>query len=112
MTNAHQASDMKIKLFQAFSDQSRLSILNALKERPLRVNEITEATGLSQSSVFSHLEYLRSCNLVISQHQAGYAFYQLIDTRIAKLLDLTSELLSDVVKGMESCCSYDVSEQD
>ncbi|BAZ18190.1 hypothetical protein NIES4071_100750 (plasmid) [Calothrix sp. NIES-4071] len=32
MTSANQASDMKIKLFEAFSDQSRLSILNALKD--------------------------------------------------------------------------------
>ncbi len=103
-----QATDLKVKLFRGFSDSSRLSILNALRDRPLTVNEIVEATGLGQSNVSNHLSCLRCCDLVIRQQQGRYVYYQLSDARIAKLLDLADELLADVALGVDSCSRYDI----
>ena len=102
-----QATDLKVKLFRGFSDSSRLSILNALRDRPLTVNEIVEATGLGQSNVSNHLSCLRCCDLVVRQQQGRYVYYQLSDARIAKLLDLADELLADVAQGVDSCSRYD-----
>lgn len=103
-----QATDLKVKLFRGFSDSSRLSILNALRDRPLTVNEIVEATGLGQSNVSNHLSCLRCCDLVVRQQQGRYVYYQLSDARIAKLLDLADELLADVAQGVDSCSRYDI----
>ena len=102
-----QVTDLKVKLFRGFSDSSRLSILNALRDGPLTVNEIVEATGLTQSNVSNHLACLRCCDLVVRQQQGRYVYYQLSDARIAKLLDLADELLADVVLGIDSCNRYD-----
>ncbi|WP_193200025.1 ArsR/SmtB family transcription factor [Nostoc sp. MG11] len=74
------------------------------------VNEIVEATGLSQSNVSNHLNCLRCCNLVIRQQQGRFVYYQLSDQRIAKLLDLADELLGDVAKGVNECSRYDLDE--
>jgi DNA-binding transcriptional ArsR family regulator len=103
----NQATDLKVKLFRGFSDSSRLSILNALRDKPLTVNEIVEATGLTQSNVSNHLACLRCCDLVVRQQQGRYVYYQLSDARIAKLLDLADELLADVAQGVDSCSRYD-----
>lgn len=103
-----QATDLKVKLFRGFSDSSRLSILNALRDSPLTVNEIVEATGLTQSNVSNHLACLRCCDLVVRQQQGRYVYYQLSDARIAKLLDLADELLADVAQGVDSCTRYGV----
>jgi len=103
-----QATDLKVKLFRGFSDSSRLSILNALRDGPKKVNEIVEATGLTQSNVSNHLACLRCCDLVVRQQQGRYVYYQLRDERIAKLLDLADELLADVAMGVDSCTRYDV----
>ncbi|HEY9603890.1 MAG TPA: metalloregulator ArsR/SmtB family transcription factor [Allocoleopsis sp.] len=103
-----QATDLKVKLFRGFSDSSRLSILNALRDSPLTVNEIVEATGLGQSNVSNHLSCLRCCDLVVRQQQGRYVYYQLSDARIAKLLDLADELLADVALGVDSCSRYDI----
>ncbi|KAB8314366.1 winged helix-turn-helix transcriptional regulator [Tolypothrix campylonemoides VB511288] len=102
-----KATDLKVKLFRGFSDYSRMSILNALRSRPLTVNEIVEATGLSQSNVSNHLGCLRCCDLVVRQQQGRFVYYQLSDERIAQLLDLADELLADVAKGVNSCDRYD-----
>ncbi|MEI2578083.1 ArsR/SmtB family transcription factor [Scytonema sp. PRP1] len=101
-----KTTDLKVKLFRGFSDYSRMSILNALRSRPLTVNEIVEATGLSQSNVSNHLGCLRCCDLVVRQQQGRFVYYQLSDERIAHLLDLADELLADVAKGVNSCQSF------
>lgn len=107
-----QATDLKVKLFRGFSDSSRLSILNALRDGSLTVNEIVEATGLGQSNVSNHLSCLRCCDLVVRQQQGRYVYYQLSDPRIAKLLDLADELLADVALGVDSCNRYDTKPKD
>lgn len=101
-----KTTDLKIKLFRGFSDPSRLSILNALRKGSLTVNEIVEATGLSQSNASNHLACLRCCGLVISEKQGRYMYYQFSDARVAKLLDLADELLTDVAKGVKECDHY------
>ncbi|MUG93361.1 metalloregulator ArsR/SmtB family transcription factor [Scytonema sp. UIC 10036] len=100
-------TDLKVKLFRGFSDHSRMSILNALRSRPLTVNEIVEATGLNQSNVSNHLGCLRCCDLVVRQQQGRFVYYQLSDERIAQLLDLADELLANVAQGVNSCDRYD-----
>jgi ArsR family transcriptional regulator, cadmium/lead-responsive transcriptional repressor len=44
LTQAPQATALKAKLFRGFSDMSRLSILEALREGPLIVGVIVEKT--------------------------------------------------------------------
>lgn len=101
-----QAVTLKAKLFYGFSDMSRLSILEALRERPLNVGEIVERTGLSQSNVSNHLGCLRECGLVAREQQGRYAVYQLSDPRVATLLEMGDELLADVAKGIYECTRY------
>lgn len=98
--------NLKAKLFRGFADPSRLSILNALRDRPLTVNEIVEATGLSQPNVSNHLGCLRCCDLVVRSQQGRYVSYQLADARVAKFLELADELLADVAKGIYECTHY------
>lgn len=100
--------EMQAKLFRGFSDPSRLSILDALRECALTVTEIVEATGLTQSNVSNHLAYLRDCGLVIAEQEGRFVYYQLSDKRVAKLLNLADELLVDVAKGVYQCTRYNV----
>ncbi len=64
MTTKVRSVDLQAKLFRGFADPSRLSVLVALREGPLTVGEIVEATGLSQSNASNHLGCLRDCGLV------------------------------------------------
>ncbi len=100
--------ELKAKLFRGFSDTSRLSILEALRTKPLNVGEIVQATGLSQSNISNHLGCLRDCGLVTSEQQGRFTYYRLTDDRIANLLSLAEELLSDVAKGVYQCTRYEV----
>jgi ArsR family transcriptional regulator, cadmium/lead-responsive transcriptional repressor len=100
--------EIRAKLFRGFSDPSRLSILDALREGALTVTEIVEATGLTQSNVSNHLACLRDCGLVVTEQAGRFVYYQLSDKRVGKLLNLADELLAEVAKGVYECTRYNV----
>jgi DNA-binding transcriptional ArsR family regulator len=102
--------ELKAKLFRGFSDTSRLSILEALRDKSLNVGEIVQVTRLSQSNISNHLGCLRDCGLVMSEQRGRFTYYRLVDDRIDSLLRLAEELLSDVAKGVYQCTRYEVKE--
>lgn len=107
LTPTLHATALKAKLFRGFSDMSRLSILEVLRDGPLTVGSIVEKTGLSQSNVSNHLRCLSDCDLVVSTPQGRYTLYQLSDPRVAVLLGMADELLSDVARGIYECTRYE-----
>jgi len=102
--------EIQAKLFRGFSDPSRLSILDALREGALTVSEIVETTGLSQSNVSNHLGCLRDCGLVTAEQKGRFVYYELSDERVGQLLMLADQLLADVAKGVYECTRYNVKE--
>ncbi len=108
MTASAQAVDLQAKLFRGFSDPSRLAILDALRDGPLTVSEIVQATSLTQSNVSNHLGCLRDCGLVTAKSEGRFAYYQLSDARVEQLLRLADELLADVARGVYECTRYNV----
>ena len=107
LTQVPQATALKAKLFRGFSDMSRLSILEALRDGPLTVSAIVEKIGLSQSNMSNHLRCLADCDLVVSTPQGRYTLYQLSDPRVARLLGLAEELLHEVARGVYECTRYE-----
>ena len=101
-----RALALKAKLFRGFSDPSRLGILEALREGPLSVTEIVDATSLSQSNASNHLACLHDCGLVSREPKGRYVFYRLSDRRVAALLGTADELLADVARGVYECVRY------
>jgi DNA-binding transcriptional ArsR family regulator len=108
LTTTHAESlALKAKLFRGFSDPSRLSILEALREEARSVSEIVEITGLSQSNASNHLACLLDCGLVEREQQGRFAYYRLSDPRVGALLATADEILTDVARGVYVCPRYD-----
>jgi DNA-binding transcriptional ArsR family regulator len=101
-----QSIELQAKLFRGFSDPSRLSILNTLRDGPLTVSQIVEETGLSQSNTSNHLGCLRDCGLVIREQKGRNVSYRFSDERVTHLINLADDLLADVAKGIYECTRY------
>ena len=106
-TRVQPALALKARFFRGFSDMSRLSIVEALRDGPLTVGAIVGQTGLSQSNVSNHLRCLLDCDLVVSTPHGRYTLYQLSDDRIAEILHCAEELLHDVAHGVYECTRYE-----
>lgn len=109
-THIPASTAVKAKLFRGFSDLSRLSLLEALRDGPLTVTALIERTGLTQSNVSNHLACLRDCGLVIATRQQRYTLYQLSDERVATLLSLADTLLAETARGVDACPRYEQKE--
>jgi len=94
------------KLFRGLSDESRLAILEALRQGPLAVGRIVEVTGLSQSNTSNHLRCLSDCGLVSAEQRGRSIHYSLSDQRIRALLQLADDLLAEVGRRVYACTNY------
>lgn len=108
ITSTTSSIDLQAKLFRGFADPSRLGILVALRNGPLTVSEIVEATHLSQPNVSNHLGCLRDCGLVTAEQQGRYVTYHLSDDRVGELIALAESLLADVARGVYECTRYNI----
>ena len=64
-------------MFRAFSDRTRLRILNMLRGGELCVCDIVDVLGVPQPKVSRHLAYLRKAGLVSARKDGLWAYYRL-----------------------------------
>lgn len=90
--------------FSALSDETRLSILCALKENGgMCVSDICKATGKDQSLVSHHMSCLRNCGLVNTEKSGKFVVYSIKNELISEILDLSDRHVREMLEGILSC---------
>jgi ArsR family transcriptional regulator, cadmium/lead-responsive transcriptional repressor len=92
-------------LFHGLADRSRLSLVEALAGGALRVSDLVDETGLSQSNVSRHLACLWDCGLVERERHGREVHYRLVEGLDA-LLSATDELLASTGDRVVACPRY------
>jgi ArsR family transcriptional regulator len=103
-------------MFRAFSDRTRLRILNLLKGGELCVCDLVRIIDAPQPTISRHLAYLRKSKLVIVRREGLWMYYKLSPAHNdfhRKLLECLSccfgnmpELAKDT-KRMKRACAED-----
>ena len=65
------------RVYKALGDEQRLRILRMLRDREMYAQEIVERTGLHQSVVSRHLQFMRAVGLLQSRKQNNMKFFSL-----------------------------------
>jgi len=71
--------------FRALADPSRLRILSHLLTREMSVQQLVDATGLTQTATSRQLAVLRAERVVERRVDGRNAFYRVVDSTIADL---------------------------
>jgi DNA-binding transcriptional ArsR family regulator len=82
-TSAEQASD----LMAAMANRNRLMILCHLGQCEMRVGELQDRTGLSQSALSQHLARLRRDGLVSTRRESQAIYYRIDSPEVMRLID-------------------------
>jgi ArsR family transcriptional regulator len=85
--------------FRAFSDRTRLRILNLLRGGELCVCDLIDVLGVPQAKVSRHLAYLRRAGLVHVRKDGLWSYYTLTAAKGAfhtKLLECLACCFTDV----------------
>ena len=76
------------RLFAALSEPNRLTLLQALQNGPLTVNELVETCELKQANVSKQLAILHEARLVRRKRDRTFIRYEIADPMVFSLCNL------------------------
>ena len=86
-------------MFRAFSDRTRLRILQLLRDGELCVGDLVAILRVPQPTASRHLSYLRKTGLVVTRKRGLWNFYALAPARSrfhSKLIECLAACFGDV----------------
>lgn len=84
---------IEAEVFNALAHPMRLMILEKLRDGACCVCKIIPYVGGEQSNVSHHLAILRNANIVRSEKHGLEVWYEVVDTRIFKLIDIVDDCI-------------------
>lgn len=97
-----QLSEFKAEFFKALAHPLRISILDALRDGELTVNEISKRFGVESANASQQLAVLRNKNIVVTRKEGANVYYFVSDKSIFKLLDAAKEIFNNHLVGVRS----------
>lgn len=89
--------------FKAFSNYTRLEIIQLLRKKPLTVTEICSKTGFEQSRVSHNLRCLEHCGFVKVTPSGNFREYALDEETIIPIIDLFEKHIQKYRERLENC---------
>lgn len=89
-TTTARSRGKMVRLFHALSDETRLRLLEQLREGEQCVCELTDAFKTGQSRLSFHLRVLKDAGLVTDRREGRWTYYSLNRDAIGELEDLVA----------------------
>jgi DNA-binding transcriptional ArsR family regulator len=80
--------------FGTLISESRLKIINLLRNKKMNVSQIIKELKSDQTAVSHDLQRLKKCGFVISEVKGKYRYYKLNQTTIKPLMNLIDKHMS------------------
>lgn len=88
---------LKAEFFKNLGNPLRIRILELLADREHSVAEMLEKLEVEQSHLSQQLGVLRRAGLVDDRRESQHVIYALADERIADLLEVSKQILLDIL---------------
>ena len=88
---SEEAMEQVAAYFQAFSEPTRLKILNLLRSQERSVGELAQLCGYSSANISRHLALLTQRGVVARQGRGTSVIYRIADPSVNALCDLVCE---------------------
>jgi DNA-binding transcriptional ArsR family regulator len=99
---AQSIATFKAEFFKALAHPVRISILDALRDQPLTVNEISQRFKIEPANASQQLAVLRNKNIIVARKEGSNVFYSVSDPAIFKLLDAAKEIFNNQLAGVRN----------
>ncbi len=95
-----------VELFHALSDETRLALIDRLKDGEQCVCELTDAMKAGQSRLSFHLKVLKDAGLVEDRRDGRWMYYSLNVHAIEELQGLVDSLKKEARSAVSAgrCC--------
>jgi DNA-binding transcriptional ArsR family regulator len=96
------------RLFSAFSDATRLFILQELRGGSCTVGQLVEAVGVSQGNVSKQLQLLNDAGLLQREKQGNQVFYSIADNIVFTLCEQVCDKLNRDAKATTASFTFQI----
>ena len=96
-----------VQLFHALSDETRLGVLEMLKDGERCVCELQDELDAAQSRLSFHLKVLKDAGLLVDRKEGRWVYYSIDPNAIAELADAVAELKPSrrgIAAKANACC--------
>ena len=83
------------EFFKVFGDQTRLTLLSALRHGELCVCDLAATLDMSDSAVSHQLALLRRSNLILPRRDGKVIYYRLSDAHVETIIDFAFQHLAE-----------------
>lgn len=91
------------KLFQALANETRIELIDALRDGDKSVSELVEATGREQNNVSYHLKCLTNCGFAEKEVNGNERIYSLNSTILDDLFGTIETHIENHRQGIYTC---------
>jgi len=85
--------DKATRVFKVLSAETRVRMIELLKNRSLCVNALARALAITPAAVSQHLRVLRDANIVTANKQGYFVHYRVNRETLARWRQMADELL-------------------
>jgi ArsR family transcriptional regulator, arsenate/arsenite/antimonite-responsive transcriptional repressor len=97
-------TDRAIELFHALSDETRLEIIELLRQGERCVCELTDTLDAAQSRLSFHLRVLKDAGIVRDRKDGRWVHYELDPEAFEEVETLVAAMKPHAVRRSEACC--------
>jgi ArsR family transcriptional regulator len=101
----HSRTERATELFHALSDQTRLDIVELLRNGERCVCELTDSLDAAQSRLSFHLRVLKDAGIVRDRKNGRWVHYELEPEAFEEIESLVSQMKPRSVRRAEPCCA-------
>ncbi|HEU4628470.1 MAG TPA: metalloregulator ArsR/SmtB family transcription factor [Gemmatimonadaceae bacterium] len=87
------------RLFHALSDETRLAVLDMLRDGERCVCELQDALDAAQSRLSFHLKVLKEAGLVVDRREGRWSYYSLVPDALGEAHDIVRALATEPAAG-------------
>jgi DNA-binding transcriptional ArsR family regulator len=86
-------ADKAARIFKVLSVETRVRIIELLKEHPLCVNALAKTLDISPAAVSQHLRVLRDADAVVADKRGYFVHYQVNEKTLAQWSRIAAQVL-------------------
>ncbi|MGP8153793.1 MAG: ArsR/SmtB family transcription factor [Smithella sp.] len=84
---------LQADICKVFANETRLEIINLLKDKETSTHEIMHKTGLSKVNISQHINVLKSKGVIVSRREGQQLLYKIANPKIIQACTLMREVL-------------------
>ena len=94
-----------VEIFHALSDETRLAVLDMLRDGERCVCELQDEIGAAQSRLSFHLKVLKEAGIVTDRKEGRWSYYTLVPEALAEAHDTVRLLATSGAAGSRNAKS-------